>query len=62
MKKAQPKGLGAKGTSKTITLKRIISLFRPSVLALQESMMEGEKVKELLSSFLRDWKMEALNA
>ena len=25
-------------------------------------MMEGEKVKELLGSFLRDWKMEALSA
>ena len=30
-------------------------------MVLQETMMEGEKAKEVMSGFLKDWTMEVIN-
>ena len=53
------RGLG--GASKLISLKLIITLIKPSVVALQETMMEGKKAKEVMSRLLKEWWMESIN-
>ena len=53
---------GLRGTSKLTALQRLITLRKPKIIALQETMTEGDKAKEALSGFLKDWRMEAINA
>ena len=51
------RGMG--GTSKLISLSRIVDLTKPKVVAFQETMLEGGKAKEVLKGLFertRRWK------
>ena len=52
---------GIRGGSKLIALKRMIKLIKPKIVLLQETIMEGEKVMEVMSFFFKDWRMEEIH-
>ena len=54
------KGLG--GAPELATLRRLLDLKKPKVVALQETMSEGGVSREALKTCLRDWQMETLDA
>ena len=47
------RGLG--GDPKLAGLRRLIDLKKPKVVALQETMLEGGKARQVLKTCLRDW-------
>ena len=49
------------GPSKVIALQCIITIEKQKLIALQETMMEGEKAKEVMRRLLKEWQMEAIN-
>ena len=47
---------------KKLALKRLLAITRPTVLLLQETMIEGGRSKDTLKTHMRDWDMETLDA
>ena len=47
------RGLGS--SPKIKSLKRMVANLKPAIIFLQETMMEGEKAKEVLESWLKGW-------
>ena len=54
------RGIG--GASKVTTLRRIIELKKPKIIAIQEAMTDGERAKEIMGAILKDWRMETIDA
>ena len=53
------RGIG--GASKLIALRRILDLKKPKIVAIQETMTDGQRAKEVLGTFLKDWHMETID-
>ena len=47
------RGLGS--PPKLKALKRMVIILKPTIIFIQESMMEGEKSKEVLEAWLKGW-------
>ena len=43
------------------SLKRMITNLKSAIIFLQETMMEGEKAKEFLESWLKDWSFDHIS-
>ena len=54
------RGLG--GPQKKISLKRLFNNLKPSVIMLQETMLEGSKARTVIKEILKDWEVESLDA
>ena len=54
------RGIG--GASKVTTLRKIIELKKPKIIAIQETITDGERAKEIMGAILKDWRMETIDA
>ena len=54
------RGLG--GPQKKTSLKRLCNNLKPSVIMLQETMLEVSKVDSIINELLKDWEVESLDS
>ena len=50
------------GGPKKNSLKRLFNNLKPSVIMIQETMLEGSKVETLIKEILKYWEVERLDA